>query len=914
MKSAYPSSNNALKINALEALAHVSKKSYESDFNSALIAETVLAIGEQLQSLFIYLHFGKQITDLLVPTRLDLKEKDQAPGLRWAYDQRAQRLRVDHQPLAALPTDWEISLYSDRYLTFQVDQLAESQKAYFQGEKTERTALWCPICVGGNIWGVLGVELDSIDPLFFETNQLVETFITISQIISRKIDDEYQVYLASGLVKSVSNYPIEESDSFLDQIYKQVDKYFEPDVFSVLISGPKGQYLQIMTFRVHGVEQEEWVNVSMPTAGYSGLGGWVYRNNLPLFIKDIEEVDLPAEIFPLHGSEEPKTWLGIPMIIHGNVLGVITIQSYQEEAFQLKDYRLFSLFANQIGTAIYTARLYQRERIQYELAQTLKDVTSTLTVDLPIDAFFERFFDLLARVVSYDSVSIILKHDDSSGLALVAHRGFPNKEVFEQQLMVIQEGLIGRFDTKPDYILIPDTNLSDIWIQISLTHVENVRSWIGVELSIRGETIGYLNVDSHTPFKFNEENAQTVLAFANHVTIALDGSRLYQKLEKRAREINTLNQSLQSYNELLENTVEVRTTALETERDRMLRMFELAGEGIIMSDPAGKIIFVNDAMVNISGYTREELLGSSSAIFETDSQLLLPDHRDDLDSAGHVLQVESNMRRKDGSLYPVKMNVSTIYDEANDISGYMGIYADLSAMVETERLKNDFITGISHELRTPLTNLKAYLTLLSEGKPEKKARYLEILHNEINRLETLINDLLEFSTLDEAGKGTQTLERRRLSLSAVFEASVAEWERLAAAENKRFTANFDENLPELLVNREQLLKAIHQIIINGITFTQKGGTVTLNAGAELFQGREMALIDITDNGSGMTSDELNHIFDRFYRSERAKELKPGTGLGLTIAREIIYRHGGEITVESVAGSGTTFRVWLPLDV
>ncbi len=228
---------------------------------------------------------------------------------------------------------------------------------------------------------------------------------------------------------------------------------------------------------------------------------------------------------------------------------------------------------------------------------------------------------------------------------------------------------------------------------------------------------------------------------------------------------------------------------------------------------------------------------------------------------------------------------------------------------ELDRLKDDFISLVSHELRTPLTSIQGYLELLLDGGagelgPEQ-ARFLTVVDRNSRRLMQLVGDLL-FMAQVEAGK--LALDLDEVDLSEVINECL-EAARPTADERKLELVADIQETPSMLGDRSRLAQVLDNLVSNALKFTPHTGRVSVRVSAD----GDDALVEIVDTGVGIPADEQERLFERFFRSSNATEQAiPGTGLGLTIAKTIVERHEGSITIESVEGAGTTVRVRLPV--
>jgi signal transduction histidine kinase len=227
---------------------------------------------------------------------------------------------------------------------------------------------------------------------------------------------------------------------------------------------------------------------------------------------------------------------------------------------------------------------------------------------------------------------------------------------------------------------------------------------------------------------------------------------------------------------------------------------------------------------------------------------------------------------------------------------------------ELDRLKDEFVSLVSHELRTPLTAIRGYIELLLEDLDPaegSRRRYLEIVDRNSHRLLDLVNDLL-FLAQVEAGK--LAIERKSINLGKVVEECIETSSPVADSRGIQLNADL-RRVPKLDGDRARLAQMLDNLVSNALKFTPKGGRVDVRLRAR----DGTAVLEVEDTGLGIPADEQGQLFERFFRSSNATQgAIPGSGLGLTITKAIVERHGGRIEVESTESVGTTVRVSLPL--
>ena len=537
--------------------------------------------------------------------------------------------------------------------------------------------------------------------------------------------------------------------------------------------------------------------------------------------------------------------------------------------------------------------MFEAEREQLQLARTLQAVGALLTAEMELDEVFEHIFDLLDHVAHYDSVAIQLIEDGHARLA--AGRGFPDLALSARIVDAITTPTLEERWGKEyqRFIVIPDTHTDPHWIR-GLGN-EYIRSWIGAALRVKGRLLGILNVDSATSHAYDQTIGETVAAFANQAAIAIENAQLHETVRRHASE--------------LEQRVIERTAELDRERQLTQAILDGVGEGIIFTDAEGVIEYLNPAAEQITGYTLSEALGQATRIWSSDRTLPAAFHEMwRLVQQRHSWQGEITSRRKDGSTYESALTINPITNAQNEIIGYVGVQRDITRRKELERLKDQFVSNVSHELRTPLANVKLYLGLLERGRADRRSEYMQTLHRETNRLEKLIEDLLDISRLD---MGTVPIRLTPIDLNQLLEQLIAD--RTAMVTERGLTIEFrpKRDLPPALADSAMLTQVVSNLMTNAINYTPRAGIVSMSTTKRQVADQIWITITIRDTGPGITVADLPHLFERFYRGEAGRRSgAPGTGLGLAICREIVDRLEGRITLDSQPGQGAAFTVWL----
>ena len=240
--------------------------------------------------------------------------------------------------------------------------------------------------------------------------------------------------------------------------------------------------------------------------------------------------------------------------------------------------------------------------------------------------------------------------------------------------------------------------------------------------------------------------------------------------------------------------------------------------------------------------------------------------------------------------------------------GVVLLLRDVTRLKELDRLKSEFVMAASHELRTPLTSMSMSIKLLretaTEKLDEKEQQLLSVANEEVQRLQALVNDLLDLSKI-EAGKMELVFDQ--VAVSTVFEKAVAVFKAQAEEQSIDLSLEAPEGLPEVKADANKLTWVLTNLISNGLRYTESGGHIDLSAE---HVGRQVH-ISVRDDGAGIPHEYQSKIFDKFVQVKGDKDAG-GSGLGLAICKEIVRAHGGTIWVDSTPGEGSTFTLTLPV--
>jgi two-component system phosphate regulon sensor histidine kinase PhoR len=322
-------------------------------------------------------------------------------------------------------------------------------------------------------------------------------------------------------------------------------------------------------------------------------------------------------------------------------------------------------------------------------------------------------------------------------------------------------------------------------------------------------------------------------------------------------------------------------------------------------------VYCNEAVVRLLDYTPQQLdeaapdgyqgiIAGTQTYDQTAEDILRSFQR------GESWRGSLKLRRKDGDQFDAALTVTQVSGSGSQPPGVVTVFRDISQEKALQAQKDRFIANASHELRTPLANIKTRLYLIRR-QPDRVNLHLDVMDRVTESMAELIENLLDISRFE---RGVIRLYRREVVLQDVIGGVVAIQQ--AEAERKGIILRADLPARPLTVSADaqRLAQVITNLVTNAINYTPETGQITVELDWREGDGRQCVVLRVRDTGIGIAPEQVRHVFEPFFRANEG--MASGTGLGLTIAREIVHLHNGQIAVESEVGRGSVFTVTLDL--
>ncbi|QUW23869.1 PAS domain S-box protein [Sporosarcina sp. Marseille-Q4063] len=355
----------------------------------------------------------------------------------------------------------------------------------------------------------------------------------------------------------------------------------------------------------------------------------------------------------------------------------------------------------------------------------------------------------------------------------------------------------------------------------------------------------------------------------------------------------------------ISQTMQEISTEREMEKERLNTLIESMGSGLLMFGRGGTLNLVNGVFRTTFGFKDDEKL-----IGKTVNSLELPGELESLIEDVYMTEQSCETQlnlQVNGVSSSVNVYGAPVIGNYGNWLGIVVVIHDITELVRLEKIRKDFVANVSHELRTPVTSIKGFAETLLDGAMNDQTvmkEFLEIIQKESNRLKRLIDELLVLSDVEREGF---TLQYSEVGLKKmIYEAIQVVSGRI---EEKDMVVSFD--MPnEIVIDGDEgrLIQVMVNLLSNAIIYSMKDTTITI----EVKEIEDDVVIIVKDEGIGIKESELERLFERFYRVDRARSRDSGgTGLGLAIVKHLIEVHGGTIQVESKSNVGTSFSLRIP---
>jgi len=726
-------------------------------------------------------------------------------------------------------------------------------------------------------------------------------------------------------------------DDLMELIYTQLKHVIAMPNFYIALRQPDEERLAFTFY----VEEDERLYPDTTWNIKEGLTGVIMASGMPIRTHDYVEECHRRGIEP-GGTRFGRAWLGAPLTAGDKILGVMVASTFDPDVlFTEEDENFF------VTVAAYTAIIERHallERLEARARQlgTLNEIGNLLASSLDLNEVLDLVVRNAANLLNSEAGSLLLLDEESGELVFRISSGPAGAKLVGMRIPA-GKGIAGAAFAENRPIITHDTHRDERWYSGFDKKSEfTTQSIIAVPLNARGRTIGVLEVLNRKDARpFDREDTELLLAFGAQAAIAIENAQLFtmtdQALQARLEELTTLQQIDRQLNATLDYTAVMGQTlewairitgatigliaALQEREDGTQGLRFLAHRGyppeMFELHTEDNLWPLEEGLIGVTVRTGETLLVTDveqnphykQVVPGMQAQLTVPIKRED--RVIGVIALESEQRE---------------CFESSDVALIVRLADHAAIAIENARLfqivqqandaKTDFISFVSHELKQPMTSMKGYIDMLMRGiggpLNEQQQQFLQIVRNNIGRMDRLVQDLLDVSRI-EAGR--LRLEMENVVPEEIISEAVQAFEQEFVAKNQTLQVLLPPNLPTVNGDRGRLIQVLTNLISNANKYTPVGGTIVVSADVWSGNGKDYVRWSVKDNGIGMRPEELNRLFTKYFRANNAAVRSvQGTGLGLVITRSIVEMHGGQVMVESEYQKGSTFSFAIPIPV
>jgi signal transduction histidine kinase len=737
-------------------------------------------------------------------------------------------------------------------------------------------------------------------------------------------------------VAQAANFTV-EPDVLMDLVYAQCSRLIDTTNFYIIQHHPEQHMLSYAFFLENDERDPQHEAESWPDT--VGLESEVVRTGRPILANDFLEECARRNVVTREGRQ-PRAWLGVPLNVGTTTWGAMAVAAYRRDVqFTEEQLRIFWSIADQAATALDKARLFEETERRARQLATLNAISTELSTTLDLESLLQRIVHSAVQLIGTEAGTLFLMDEVSGNLVFRVVEGGAQDLIGKE--IPADKGIVGQTVQSGQPVISNDV-LSDVrWFsQVDRETAFQTRSLLAAPLMVQDRSIGAVEVINRrdgTPF--DEEDAALLTAFASQAAIAVANARLYQDtdaaLTARVEELQMLQRIDRELNQLLHFD---RVVALTL--DWALRSSGFSA-GMVVMQGGGE---AGLEVVAHSGYAGDFVAGLKDGTLSPDVGIAgralrtgQPEYVQDV-SADPDYVVATDTPSAQEIVVPIRRAGSPVgalvleHNQPDPLAeqGFefvQRIVEHASVAIENARLlgeveaanrsKTEFVSFVAHELKNPMTSIRGYTDLLKAGHvgevSEQQVQFLGTIRSNVDRMTRLVSDLADVMRMET---GHLRVEMSSTHVAEVVEETVKALSGQIEEKNQEIVVDVEDNLPPIWADHTRMVQVLTNLVSNAHKYTPDGGEIWVGVRLETPESdaadpRPALHHWVRDTGIGMSEEELAQIFRKFYRSDRAKEMAQGTGLGLLITRNLVEQHQGKLWVESKVGEGTTFHYTIP---
>lgn len=887
-------------------------------------SQEILSAGLDPQNVYQAIH---KATQKLMPSEAfvisKIEEENQQISIVYAVDKTGLQ---DHVPVPiGEGLSSHVIMTGVPIMASDMTQLEELDAIHFGDPESVRSVLAVPLRIGGKIFGMLSAQSyqpNAHTPQDQSMLEMLAAYVAAALENTRLFQAEHQrnVELEALRLASLNLTSSLEAKEVLQLILQSTLSMIKADDAHIFLYD--GESLSFGAARWRDEAQAKPFSNPRP----EGVTYNVARSGKPLVFPTTKD----------HPMFEDTDWdsaiAGLPLLIGDLVVGVMNVAYHHPHKFDENELRLLRLLADQAAIAIRNAELYESTQRQLQELTLLYSLARSGAEATDEDTLIRHTTEHIGQTLYPDNFGVLLLNEAMDTLAL--HPSYQcQKPGLHMHTIPIGQGITGKVAQDGVPIRIADISKEAIALRLN----ENMRAELCVPITVGQRTIGVINAESCVVGNFTEEDERLLVTVANQLATGIEKARLFFEItraldrEQRLNEIARTISGTLDMPTILNNVLRLATELIGADSAILFLLSDTddsppepytynmpsngfssnlsLGEGIIWS-----IIHNGDAIL-LPEYATHPLALQKITEMDVHAFIGVPVtvggmtigalELFSLSDAVRFTHRELSLIESIGLQTGIAIQNARHFEQAAERATELA--SALSQLEELDQMKSEFIQNVSHELRTPLAIVRGYIELLTDGtlgdiNPEQ-IEPINIISRRVDMLTHIVEDL----TIILEVEGDR-LRWEEIDIHALAMASVSDFRVNTEAAGLHLIAEINHETRFIYGDSVKLRRTLDNLIGNALKFTPTGGTITVR----LEELGESVLLQVSDTGIGIPEDKLERIFERFYQVDGSSRRRyGGTGLGLSLVKEITEAHNGTVTVTSIENEGTTFSVILP---
>ena len=622
---------------------------------------------------------------------------------------------------------------------------------------------------------------------------------------------------------------------------------------------------------VYGDQVHEHTTQQMRDTVERGLAGWVIRNRKGAYVPDTSKDERwlirPDDAVDKTGA---KSAICVPLLARERLVGVLTLVHGKPNAFQEEQLDLMQAIADQAGVAVLNARLYTESQRQARVMTALAEGAAAMSASLRMEDVYQRILMQMMQALQVETV--VLGMVEGEHVIFRAAAGYNAGNILGKTIAV-GEGIVGRVVLEGRGVVMSDVSQEKNFSEVDSFGSAEIRALLAVPIQAQSHVIGVLEAINPIAKFFDPDALLVMTGIGGLAGSTIQNAQLFERLQAaHAR-----------YRDLFEDNI----------------------DPMVITDWEGRILEANRQALILGGYSGEELHALNiDQLHEVnwsktgESFAILRESR--------TCSYESSLHKKDETHSPVEVHARRVEFEETD--SIQWIMRDITERKELDGLRDDLTSMIYHDLRSPLANIVSSLDVIATMVPEEEREtvlsILKIAENSTDRIQRLVNSLLDVNKLES---GQSVMDQKVVDSLTLIKEAVDDVRSVMSGRRQVLHVDLPDELPAIWVDGDMARRVLINLMENSSKFTPTEGKLEVGARAD----GAWLQVWVKDNGPGIPPGDQERIFDKFTRL-RGKGKAGGLGIGLAFCRLAVQGHGGRIWVESDSGLGAVFHFTFPL--